>query len=174
MGRRTLTEADRDAWSRYTLQIEALPGRPVLPSCEPATPLTPAQRKPAPARIAKAKLKPSLSAIAVGERPIGIDTGSWARLQTGKLRPDRTLDLHGRTAQDAFKALHTFLAKAHADHLRCVEVITGRGAGEVGGILRRELPLWLNLPALRPHVLALTYPHKANQGSVRILLRRRH
>ena len=170
MGRRTLTEADRDAWSRYALQMEPSPAPRASPPAEPPAP--PAQRKPAPARTAEAKLRRPLPVIAAGERPTGIDNGSWARLQTGKLRPDRTLDLHGQTAQDAFRALHTFVVQAYAHHLRCVEVITGRGAGEVGGILRRELPLWLNLPALRPYVLALAYPHRANQGSIRILLRR--
>ena len=84
----------------------------------------------------------------------------------------RTLDLHGRTAQRAFHALHGFLHAAHADHVRVVEVITGRGSGETGGVIRRELPLWLNLPALRPLVLAASHPHPANPGSVRLLLRR--
>ena len=65
-----------------------------------------------------------------------------------------------------------FLEQAHADHVRCVEVITGRGSGEAGGVIRRELPMWLNLPALRPLVLAATHPHAANPGSVRLLLRR--
>ena len=102
----------------------------------------------------------------------GLDNSSWNRFRGGKLVAQRTLDLHGRTAQRAFHALHSFLHAAHADHVRCVEVITGRGAGETGGILRRELPLWLNLPALRPLVLAATHPHAANPGSVRLLLRR--
>lgn len=84
----------------------------------------------------------------------------------------RTIDLHGRTAQRAYHALHHFLIAAHTDHVRCVEVITGRGAGETGGVIRRELPMWLNLPALRPLVLAATHPHPANPGSVRLLLRR--
>jgi DNA-nicking Smr family endonuclease len=51
-------------------------------------------------------------------------------------------------------------------------VITGRGSGETGGVIRRELPLWLNLPQLRPLVLAVTHPHAANVGAVRLLLRR--
>ena len=171
MARRTLTDADRDAWSRYVLGLEALPGRPALSAPDPVTSANPVARNFAPTHAPK--LRPPLPVVTAGERPTGIDTGSWTRLHTGKLRPDRTLDLHGRTAQDAFRALQAFVSQAHANRLRCVEVITGRGVGEVGGVLRRELPLWLNLPALRPYVLALAYPHKANQGSVRILLRRR-
>ena len=56
--------------------------------------------------------------------------------------------------------------------MRCVEVITGRGSGEAGGVIRREFPLWLNEAALRPLVLAASHPHPANQGAVRLLLRR--
>jgi len=130
------------------------------PILRPAHPVSP---RPPPARRAT---------LSVGDQPGGLDNSSWNRFRGGKLVAQRTLDLHGRTAQRAFHALHSFLHAAHADHVRCVEVITGRGAGETGGILRRELPLWLNLPALRPLVLAATHPHAANPGSVRLLLRR--
>jgi DNA-nicking Smr family endonuclease len=111
-------------------------------------------------------------ALAVGAEPAGLDRSSWKRLREGRLRPERTLDLHGRTAQAAYHALHGFLRAAHADRVRCVEVITGRGSGEGGGTIRRELPHWLNLPQLRPLVLAAVHPHPANAGAVRLLLRR--
>jgi DNA-nicking Smr family endonuclease len=108
----------------------------------------------------------------IGTAPSGLDSATWTRFRTGKLPPVRTLDLHGRSAQQAFHALSAFLARAHADRVRCVEVITGRGAPGAGGLLRRELPLWLNLPELRPLVLAASHPHAANEGAVRLLLRK--
>jgi DNA-nicking Smr family endonuclease len=86
--------------------------------------------------------------------------------------PTRSLDLHGRTVHSAFMALHAFLRAAHTDQVRCVEVVTGRGSGEAGGVIRRELPIWLNQPALRGLVLAASHP-PANPGAVRLLLRRR-
>lgn len=86
--------------------------------------------------------------------------------------PTRTLDLHGQTAQRAHTVLHAFLGAAHAEGLRCVEIVTGRGQGLEGGVLRRELPHWLNGPELRHLVLAASHPHPANPGSVRVLLRR--
>ena len=48
-----------------------------------------------------------------------------------------------------------------------VEVVTGRGSSEGGGTIRRELPLWLNLPDIRPLILGASHPHAANPGSVR-------
>ena len=133
-----------------------------------------ARRRPAP--VLPAKTPPSPPRIplplSVGEPPGGLDRASWQRLRTGKLVSTRTLDLHGRTAQRAHNALNSFLIQAHAEGIRCVEIITGRGTGEMGGILKRELPHWLNHPNLRPLILAATHPHSANPGSIRLLLRR--
>jgi DNA-nicking Smr family endonuclease len=114
----------------------------------------------------------SQATVAIGERRPGLDDTSWRALVSGKLRPTRTLDLHGQNAQVAFQRLHAFMVQARADNVRCVEVITGLGSGREGGVLRRELPFWLGRPDLRPLILAVTHPHAANQGSVRILLRR--
>jgi DNA-nicking Smr family endonuclease len=76
------------------------------------------------------------------------------------------------TAQRAFHALVSFLHAAHADQVRCVEVVTGRGRGETGGVIRRELPHWLNLREIRPLILGAVHPHALNPGSVRLILRR--
>ena len=111
-------------------------------------------------------------AIEIGTSPGGVDRGTWTRFRGGKLAPQRTLDLHGRTVQRAHAELHAFFGAAMAERLRCVEIITGRGSGETGGVLRREVPLWLNSPALRPIILAASHPHPANQGAIRVLLRR--
>jgi DNA-nicking Smr family endonuclease len=110
--------------------------------------------------------------LTVGEQPGGIDSATWQRFRTGKLAVLRRLDLHGMTAQRAFHALIGFLRSAHAEQVRCVEIVTGRGTGETGGVIRRELPHWLNLPEIRPLILGATHPHALNQGSVRLILRR--
>ena len=172
MARRGLSDGDREAWASYARHVAALPGR-ALPALTPevAVPAAPLSPQVAPLVIRTARALPP-SYVTVGEQPGGVDNSTWSRLRTGKLPVGRTLDLHGRTAQHAFHALQAFLLRAHADRVRCVEVITGRGSGEAGGVIRRELPLWLNLPPLRPLVLAVTHPHAANVGAVRLLLRK--
>ena len=124
---------------------------------------------PTPPRPAKPGI---LAPIEIGTSPGGVDRSTWTRFRGGKLAPQRTLDLHGRTVQRAHAELHAFFGTAMAERLRCVEIITGRGSGETGGVLRREVPLWLNDPALRPIILAASHPHPANQGAIRVLLRR--
>jgi DNA-nicking Smr family endonuclease len=166
---RPLRESDRTAWAEYVRHVAPLPGRhrPEIVTAAPAVRPRPALPLAKPA-TGPARLVP----LVLGAQPAGVDNATWSRFRTGRLPVSRTLDLHGRTAEHAFHALASFLHRAQADRVRCVEVITGRGSGEMGGVLRRELPLWLNLPELRGLVLAAAHPHAANVGAVRLLLRR--
>lgn len=113
------------------------------------------------------------SADRIGQRQPGVDDYNWRRFSQGGMRADLRLDLHGMVAQDAFRRLMEFLDVATRRGARCVEIITGLGSGQEGGVLRRELPLWLERPEIRPRILGLAYPHVGNKGSVRVLLRRR-
>lgn len=113
-----------------------------------------------------------LGDVPIDAPPPGLDRATWLRLKTGRIAPERKLDLHGMTAARGHHAVLTVLTDAARGGQRCVEIVTGRGSGEAGGVLRRELPHWLNLPALRPLVLAVCYPHAGNPGAVRVLLRR--
>jgi len=169
---RGLTEADRTIWRAYTAaQVQPLPGR-TLPDApvEPPTPsvtVSPPPRGPAP----PAPRQPPPE-IAVGSVPPGLDTKRWTALRRGRMRPERKLDLHGRFAQEAHAAVRSFLFAAVADGVRCVEIVTGKGSSTEGGVLRRELPHWLNAPDLRRLLLAAAHPHRANTGAVHLLLRR--
>jgi DNA-nicking Smr family endonuclease len=169
--RSRLTEADRATWASYAARINPLPGRDRPPPATDVAPPAPTMPRPRPAAPVRSNrhMQPSL---AVGDHPGGVDSATWRRFRTGKLAAARVLDLHGQTAQRAFHALMAFLRSAQADGLRCVEVVTGRGTASGVGVLRRELPMWLNLPDIRPMGLAAAHPHAANPGSVRLLLRR--
>jgi DNA-nicking Smr family endonuclease len=168
---KTLTDSDRAIWAGFAQRVRPLPGR-AMPAPQ-APQVTPAPAAPPVAVSSAAPVRTVTPPVVTGEHPPGLDRASWKRFSTGKLHASRTLDLHGKTAQAAYHALEHFLRAAHAERLRCVEVITGRGSGEQGGVIRRELPFWLNAPALRPLVLAAAHPHSANPGSTRVLLRRK-
>ena len=155
-------QANQQLWAAYTQTLKPLAGRrplPVEPAAPPIGPEPPAL--PAKARLAAAQpVRPNAP-------PAGLDKSSWKKFATGKTRATRTLDLHGLTASRAHHATTDFIQRAHAEHLRVVEIITGKGE-----VLLRELPHWLNSPQLRPFILALAHPHAANTGSVRVLLKR--
>ena len=173
---RSLTDHDQANWAAYALLVRPLPGRimPPAPATPPAAATPVRHAQPAPPAVRRPA---HITTIEAGIQPPGLDTASWSRFQQGKMAPARTLDLHGKTAQAAFHALERFLHAARADQLRCVEIITGRGKGETGGVIRRELPMWLNLPSIRPMILAAAHPgglpfRAANDGATRVLLRR--
>jgi DNA-nicking Smr family endonuclease len=175
-----LTEADHAAWAGLTQHIAPLTGR--TPKSTPATADPPPKPTTSPPPRRANTSAPSRGATAtpltIGDPQAGVDKATWQRFRSGKLPVDRKLDLHGMTAQRAYQALTSFLRAAHAEHARCVEIVTGRGSsdassrGEGTGVLRRELPHWLNRPDLRPLILAAAHPHAANPGAVRLLLRR--
>jgi DNA-nicking Smr family endonuclease len=108
----------------------------------------------------------------VGAQPSGLDARRWRDLRRGTTRPERKLDLHGMTAAAAHGAVRHFLAEAQMDGVRVVCIVTGKGGSTEGGVLRRELPHWLNAPGLRGMVLGAAHPHRANAGAVHLLLRR--
>lgn len=182
MGREAAAD---DAWTRYTGTVRPLRGRPPVAPEPPPPPKSPPPKsgppKSPPPKSGPPTFGPAepqaapaghAQALAIGAAPAGLDRANWGRLRSGRTVAARTLDLHGRTAAAAHRALGRFLAQAAADGVRCVEIVTGRGAGPEGGVLRRELPHWLNAPALRPLILGAVHPHPANPGAVRVLLRR--
>jgi DNA-nicking Smr family endonuclease len=180
-----LTDLDIAHWAAYARQVRPLPGRaaPSLAQSQagpqagpPAGPQAGPQAGAAPPPPPIRAHRPA-AALTTGQQPAGLDNATWNRFRDGRLAPARTLDLHGKTAQAAFHALERFLHAAYADRLRCVDIVTGRGKGETGGVIRRELPMWLNLPVLRHLVLAAYHPGGAharpeNTGATRLLLRR--
>ena len=164
--RTSLTDAEHALWASYVSRIRPLPGRPRRPvATRPDPVVMPPARSGA--AVTARDGPPVLAPLSIGVQPSSVDNTSWRRFRTGRLPSTRALDLHGHTAQHAFQAMVAFLRAAHAEGLRCVEVVTGQG-----DVLRRELPLWLNLPELRTIVLAAAHPHVTNPGSVRLLLRR--
>ncbi len=82
------------------------------------------------------------------------------------------------TAATAHSALTAFLLRSHGEGKRLVLVITGKGrpdeSGRVG-VLRREVPHWLDRPPLRQLVLQTAPAHQRHGGSgaLYVCLRRR-
>ncbi|MGC9270349.1 Smr/MutS family protein [Acidiphilium sp.] len=174
--RKPIPAAELEAWARYLRHVTPLPGVAVPMPSESAiiervvTPAAPTPAPPAPRTKPKA---PRRAALAIGVAPPGLDRATWGRFRAGKITPDRVLDLHGMTKPTAHVAVTALIAGAAAQGLRCVEIVTGhgkRGGGE--GVLRREVPFWLNDSPLHALILAVCHPHAANEGALRVLIRR--
>lgn len=105
--------------------------------------------------------------------PVRMDRKSFTRMTRGKLSPEARIDLHGMTLAQAHPALTGFILRAHADGLRLVLVITGKGKrsddhGPIPvrqGVLKHQVPQWLTMPPLGGVVLQVTQAHQKHGGA---------
>lgn len=101
-----------------------------------------------------------------------------ARLAKGRRDIDARLDLHGMTQERAHRTLIAFLQRAHGEGATFVLVITGKGRASAAepdrGVLRRQVPLWLELPELRSLVVGFEQAHigHGGEGALYVRLRR--
>ena len=77
----------------------------------------------------------------------------------------------------AHRALSGFLQRAHEDGMSFVLIITGKGkmgSESERGVLRRQVPLWLNLPEFRTLVVGFEEAHigHGGEGALYVRIRR--
>ena len=179
-GKGRLSDEDRVLWSKVTESTTPLPKpgtkppEPAsTPDLEPARPATPKaeHRKPKPTPAPKPAPSPAPR----------MDAKAYGRMQRGKLEPDARIDLHGMTLAMAHTALTSFVLRARAQGHRLVLVITGKSrdapfaSTDARGVLRRQVPHWLEIPPLAQAVLQVESAHQRHGGSgaYYVYLRRR-
>jgi DNA-nicking Smr family endonuclease len=103
------------------------------------------------------------------------------RVARGREPIEARIDLHGKTQSQAYAALLRFLERAQADGVKIALVVTGKGESRGDsdgpierGVLRRQVPIWLALPAFRPLVVGFEHAHGGHggQGALYVQLRR--
>ena len=164
-----ISEEDRALWRKVTRDAKPL---------EKAAPPS----KPAPSRptLPGRPRTPAVPPLESG-RAAGLDRRNLERLRRGKLPIEATLDLHGDRQAEAHQRLDRFLAAAQAAGKRCVLVITGKGSlgrpddGRGTGVIRSNLPRWLNEAPNRDRVLAFAQAQAAHggAGAFYVLLKRK-
>lgn len=85
---------------------------------------------------------------------------------------EAVLDLHGLNKLEAYSRVHGFITKHYRTGQRHLLIITGKG--RIGpGLLRSELPHWLNESALRPMISAFAHakPEKGGTGVTHVILK---
>ena len=88
------------------------------------------------------------------------------RVARGKLAIDARLDLHGLTQNEAHALLLRFLRNAQMRGARVVLLITGKGVRGEGerGVLKRQVPHWLEASEFRAYVVGFQGAHVAHGG----------
>ncbi len=186
--RRGLTHEDRELWSRVAKTATPMHPKPRKPAEDPlSTPKSPAlQPRPMPGFELPATLRIGGKALpkrahdlapspaeAMRTAPLRMDHKTHKQMTRGKMRPEARLDLHGMTLAQAGPALIGFILSCHAQGLRLVLVITGKGsrAGDEGplptrpGALRHQVPHWLHTAPLAAVVQQVAPAHLRHGGS---------
>jgi DNA-nicking Smr family endonuclease len=176
--KRSPSEDENALWDHVTRDVRRL--HPASPISEPDKPDTVSAMK---------RNQPIRSRKMIEEKPVdtkrdpelihglmpGVDRRSNQRLRRGQTEIDGKIDLHGMTQTEAFQALMGFLEHSRRIGRRCVLVITGKGLRESGeiGVLRRQVPKWLNDNA-RHMIQGFDYAHRRHggEGALYVLLRK--
>ena len=171
---RKLSAEEADLWATVTATIRPLSREPVeLPRvAEPPAASQPKGRVPAP----RPQLPPA-------RRPASLQgatlDGGWdRRLRTGKVEPDRTLDLHGHSLDRAWEAIDRALERAISSGDRVLLLITGherKGDPPLErGRIRAAVHDWLAASRHASKIAAVRGAHRRHGGggSLYIVLRR--
>jgi DNA-nicking Smr family endonuclease len=180
--RRSLTEDEKKLW-----RIAMKDARPLDPEKVASLSDTPSAEPPSAASSEKsAPLPPKPLPVPVRPRPAGpppltgLDRRLSQRLARGQMEVEATLDLHGHSQERAYTVLLDFLVRSRSRGLRCVLIITGKGASpyarhtlhgvsfyevpERQGVLRGAVPRWLNEEAFRLHASGFQPAHPKHGG----------
>lgn len=178
--RRAVTPDEARIWHAVTRDVAPLPGRGVatpegdaVASAEPPPPVPPPLR-PA-AAPSPVKVPAALTPLSPAQAPAGLDRRSADRMKKGEMEIEGRLDLHGMTQDAAHAQLIAFVCRAWDAGKRCVLVITGKGGRTGPGVLRREVPRWLNQAPLRERIIGISQARQKDggDGALYVLIRRR-
>lgn len=112
----------------------------------------------------------------------GIDKTTLRKFKKEEFAVEAVLDLHGLSEDEAFEKVDAFIPQCYSSGKRCVIIITGKGVNihseddifTPKGVLRRQVPQWLNMSRLRGMILVYKHPSErlGGSGALYILLRR--
>ena len=172
---KVLTDEDRVLWNLVARSATPLKGRKQVAAPEPAV----ISMAEALAETIPQPPKPYPAPIVAKRNPLGqsaLDRPTHDKIAAGRLPIEGRVDLHGLTQDQAYGLLLSFLGRAHANGIRYVLVITGKGSSSGGdGVLRRAVPGWLATAPFRPLVSSHDHAarHHGGAGALYVRLRRK-
>ena len=173
MKKRPVTKEEKALWEAVNAASKRLHGSTATPPTDTTAPapvvLPQISAKSLPRKRAVAK------PLAVDDTTV-MDKRNATRLRRGEFPLEGTLDLHGQTSITAHSNVVQFIERAYTAQKRCLLIITGKGkrSTEDGGILKKQLPIWLAQSGVQDKILALTpaQPKDGGSGAFYVLLRR--
>ena len=181
MAGRRLSADEAALWRRVAGSVRAI--RAVAPVTPDVPAADSAKAKPRhPVIVQSASTMPVKSGARVKHSANTLD-GSWDKqVATGRVTPDRTIDLHGYNLAAAHHRLDRGLDEAIRDGARVILLITGRapraGTSRIDlplrGIIRESVGDWLAVSRHASAIAAIrnAHPRHGGAGALYIVLRR--
>ncbi len=96
--------------------------------------------------------------------PQSLDVNQDKRVRRGRVDIEAKIDLHDLTQDKARPALHRAIMRASNRNKSCLLVVTGKGL-RGDGVLRRNFPLWIAEPTVRPLIASYAPAHLKHGGT---------
>lgn len=191
--RRVLSEEEAQLWARVASTTEPLDDRSErqVPKGETETLHQATKTNTRKPSAKSASFSPAPKASSNNNQSTSPQPDTFNRREARKIRSGRTeidarLDLHGMRQHEAHSALTAFLYRCFSAGHRYVLVITGKGGvrnAEASenffeerdrGVLKRQVPQWLDEPELRGMVVSYqpAHQHHGGEGALYVRLRR--
>ena len=171
---RSLSADEKELWDRVAATIRPLSREPIERIAEPDAAPKVARRPIATPRPSRPERTVARSNPSAGT----LDSGWDRKLRSGTVEPDRVLDLHGLTLDQAWTAIEHGLETAILSGQRVVLLITGHarpgGPPVQRGKIRAAVHDWLAASRHAPKIAAVRGAHgrHGGGGSLYIILRR--
>jgi DNA-nicking Smr family endonuclease len=180
MSRNRLNTEERALWARVAATVTPLPGRESapLPDRHPREGWDLVKQESTPlARKPSVRLDDTKKAKTPAPPTDTLDGGWDRRLRRGVVTPDRTIDLHGHTLATAHDALDHALARAVADEVRVLLVVTGkpRPDDRKRGLIRANIGDWIGHSGYSGRIAAVrnAHPRHGGSGALYLIFRRK-
>jgi len=164
--RRRLSEDEQHLWRNVARSVTPMRRARTAETAEQGDAQTPPRPRQTPSVSAAPATPP-----AAPPRLAPIDRHARQKLARGRDPIDARVDLHGMTQAQAHAALARFLRRAQADDAKYVLVVTGKGREPERGVLRRQVPLWLEQPEFRTLVVGFDTAHTGHGGEGALYVR---
>jgi DNA-nicking Smr family endonuclease len=174
--------SDAELLSFALKDVKPLPGHAIQSEIKQnANAIKPPPEKPADIDLSnKTTIKKAAHPLLLHGDTSGLDKNSARRMKRGKMQIDARLDLHGYRQDEAICILADFIINSVRSKKRCVLVITGKGlhhekpGDRVAGVLRKNVPIWLNEEPNRSQILSFSHavPSDGGVGALYVLLKK--
>jgi len=167
----TISSEDAAIWQKMTQDVKKMPNKTYIKANK-----TPVKQKKAsikPEKINETPILNQKTKQSTNTQSSEIAKQTDKRLRRGQIKIEATLDLHGQSKNDAYSTVTRFIQNAYTQQKRCVMIITGKGKANEG-ILRQNLPLWLQEDHLKPIILKThqAQPKHGGSGAFYIYIRK--